>query len=37
MGEEVAVGGDLEGAEAVSDLGEHARRNRAHWDETADD
>ncbi len=29
--------GDLEGAKEVSDLTEHARRNRAHWDETADD
>ncbi len=33
----MAVGGDLEGAEAVSDLTDHAARNRAHWDSSADD
>lgn len=37
MGAALAGGGDLGGAEAVSDLTEHGRRNRAHWDATADE
>jgi len=36
VGEALAGRGDLEGAEAVSGLTEHARRNRNYWDAESD-